>query len=442
MLYLLGVLIVVIGVGASIALHEIGHLVPAKKFGVRVPQYMVGFGPTLWSTTRGETEYGIKAIPLGGYIRMIGMFPPRPGAGLRVSSTGRFTQLRDEARDQSLSEIQPGDEERVFYKLSVPQKVAIMSGGPLMNLLIAAAVFTGLFTLHGIVVNTPTLSSVSACVDLAAAGRSSATECTPAMPKAPANEAGLPPGDDIVSINGVALDSWDDARALIRDNAGKPITIVLRRGGVTETVTATPMAVQLPIYDEFGTPLKNDDGSVKTELAGFLGAAGTPKSVKQPLTAVPGLLGSQIAQTAGVVLHIPQKMVGVAKAAFGGQERDLNGPVSVVGVGRVAGEVASDEAFGDTSDKALILVSLLGSLNLALFVFNMIPLLPLDGGHIAGALWEGIKRRSFKVAGKPDPGPVDVTKALPLAYAVASLLIVMSALLMYADIVNPIRLRG
>ena len=104
--------------------------------------------------------------------------------------------------------------------------------------------------------------------------------------------------------------------------------------------------------------------------------------------------------------------------------------------------MASDEAFGDTSDKALILVSLLGSLNLALFVFNMIPLLPLDGGHIAGALWEGIKRRSFKVAGKPDPGPVDVTKALPLAYAVASLLIVMSALLMYADIVNPIRLRG
>lgn len=108
MLYLLGVLIVVIGVGASIALHEIGHLVPAKKFGVRVPQYMVGFGPTIWSTKRGETEYGIKAIPLGGYIRMIGMFPPRAGEGIRVSSTGRFTQLRDEARNQSMSEILPG----------------------------------------------------------------------------------------------------------------------------------------------------------------------------------------------------------------------------------------------------------------------------------------------------------------------------------------------
>src|SRR5512138_3881438 len=101
MMYLLGVLVVAVGVGASIALHEIGHLVPAKKFGLRVPQYMVGFGPTVWSTRRGETEYGVKAIPLGGYIRMIGMFPPRPGddpGQLRVSSTGRMSQLVDEAR--------------------------------------------------------------------------------------------------------------------------------------------------------------------------------------------------------------------------------------------------------------------------------------------------------------------------------------------------------
>ena len=100
-MYLLGVLFVVLGVGASIALHEIGHLVPAKRFGVKVTQYMVGFGPTLWSRRRGETEYGVKAIPLGGYIRMIGMFPPKPGDApgtLRVSSTGRFSQLMDQAR--------------------------------------------------------------------------------------------------------------------------------------------------------------------------------------------------------------------------------------------------------------------------------------------------------------------------------------------------------
>ncbi|GAA1801246.1 site-2 protease family protein [Nostocoides veronense] len=441
-LYLIGVLIVVLGVGASIALHEIGHLVPAKKFGVRVPQYMVGFGPTIWSTKRGETEYGIKAIPLGGYIRMIGMFPPRNGEGIRVSSTGRFTQLRDEARNQSMSEILPGDEERVFYKLSVPKKVAIMMGGPLMNLLIAAVVFTGLFTLHGITINTAKLDSVSQCVDISQAAQSTKTTCTADMPIAPANAAGLKPGDQIVSINGTTLATWDDARGVIRANAGKPISLVVRTNGVERTVTATPMAVQLPVYDRYGLPLKNDDGTIRTELAGFLGAAGTPEVQRQPLTAVPGLFGDQLRQTAGVILNIPQKMVGVAKAAFGDQERDLNGPVSVVGVGRVAGEVASDKAFGDAGDKALILVALLGSLNMALFVFNMVPLLPLDGGHVAGALWEGLKRRTFKLFGKADPGPVDVTKALPLAYTVASLLIVMSALLMYADIVNPIRLRG
>jgi RIP metalloprotease RseP len=197
MLYLLGVLLVVLGVGLSIGLHEIGHLVPAKKFGVRVPQYMVGFGPTLWSTKRGETEYGVKAIPLGGYIRMIGMFPPRRGEDpnrIRVSSTGRLTQLMDEARDQSLSEVLPGDEDRVFYKLSVPKKVIIMLGGPTMNLLIAVVVFTGLFMLHGISQTSPVLQSVSKCVDISAAATSTRTSCTADMPLAPANAAGLQPG--------------------------------------------------------------------------------------------------------------------------------------------------------------------------------------------------------------------------------------------------------
>ena len=109
--YIVGVLVLAFGVAASIALHEVGHLVPAKRFGVRVTQYMVGFGPTVWSRKRGETEYGIKAIPLGGYIRMIGMFPPRAGEDptkVRVSSTGRFSQLADEARKASLEEMRPG----------------------------------------------------------------------------------------------------------------------------------------------------------------------------------------------------------------------------------------------------------------------------------------------------------------------------------------------
>ena len=131
--YVVGVVVLALGVAASIALHEVGHLVPAKRFGVRVTQYMVGFGPTVWSRRRGETEYGLKAIPLGGYIRMIGMFPPRAGddpTKMRVSSTGRFSQLADEARKASLEEIQPGDDKRVFYRLPVHRKVIVMNGGP------------------------------------------------------------------------------------------------------------------------------------------------------------------------------------------------------------------------------------------------------------------------------------------------------------------------
>src|SRR5699024_4688296 len=140
LLYVLGGLLAVVGIGLSIALHEIGHLVPAKKFGVRVPQYMVGFGPTMWSEQRGETEDGIKAIPLGGYIRMIGMFPPAKGQDpmmMRASRTGRVGQLIDEARQQSLEEVRPGDDGRMFYQLPVWKRVIVMMGGPTVNLVLA-----------------------------------------------------------------------------------------------------------------------------------------------------------------------------------------------------------------------------------------------------------------------------------------------------------------
>jgi membrane-associated protease RseP (regulator of RpoE activity) len=138
-------------------------------------------------------------------------------------------------------------------------------------------------------------------------------------------------------------------------------------------------------------------------------------------------------------------MVGVAQAAFGSSERDPNGPISVVGLSRIAGEIAVMEVPEDQGGnwaKLSTFVMLLGSLNLALFVFNLVPLLPLDGGHIAGALWEAIKKGWAKARRLPDPGYVDVAKALPIAYGVAIALIVMSALLMYADIVNPVKVFG
>jgi membrane-associated protease RseP (regulator of RpoE activity) len=452
LLYVLGVLFVALGVGLSIGLHEIGHLVPAKKFGVKVTQYMVGFGPTLWSRHRGGTEYGVKAIPLGGYIRMIGMFPPRPGdkpGTLRVSSTGRFSQLADEARKLSLEEVKPGDEDRVFYKLSVPKKVVVMLGGPTMNLVIAVVLLTGIFTLYGVATaqKGAEVASVSECV-VPASQATSKTACAPTDPKTPAYTAGIRPGDSFVSIAGQPIERTTDVGKLIRPRVGERTEVVVRRNGELVTLEVTPITNTVQQVGPDGKPLVNADGEPVVTDAGFLGvSSATPVAFeRQPVAAVPGLIGEQLQRTAGVILKIPQKMKGVADAAFGSGQRDPEGPISVVGVGRMAGEASSGQVSWIGGQNGInpfvFLLSLMASLNLALFVFNLVPLLPLDGGHVAGALWEGLKRNVARVVGRPDPGHVDVAKALPIAYAVSSVLIVMSVLLIYADLVKPISLGG
>jgi len=448
-LYLLGVLVVVVGVGASIALHEVGHLLPAKRFGVKVTQYMVGFGPTLWSVRRGETEYGLKAIPLGGYVRMIGMFPPKHGADatmVRASSTGRLSQLMDQARQDSLDEVSPGDEQRVFYRLSVPRKVVVMLGGPVVNLLIATVLLTGIITLYGLPVaqDGAVIASVSECV-VKAEDAAKSTTCAPTDPKTPAYLAGLLPRDRLISVAGVPVTSSATVGDLIRPRVGQPTSIVIERDGQRRTVQVTPIRNTLQKLDGKGQPVLDESGRPVLVEAGFLGIRSATPTVleRQPVTAAPGFVAGAVGQTAAVVLKVPEKMVGIFQAAFGPGERDPNGPISVVGVGRVGGEIASaDIGEGGPLAKLVTLLSLIASLNLALFVFNLIPLLPLDGGHVAGALWEGLKRRGARMLGRADPGHVDVAKALPVAYAMSMVLIVMSALLIYADIVKPVKLFG
>ncbi len=443
--YIVGVLVVALGVGLSIGLHEIGHLVPAKRFGVKVTQYMVGFGPTIWSRTRGETEYGIKAVPLGGYIRMIGMFPPKPGddpTRLRASSTGRFSQLMDQARQDSMDEVGPGDEHRVFYRLSVPKKVIVMLGGPTMNLVIAFVLFGGLLTLYGIPTATPLISSVAACVPTTApTATNPQPACAPGDPASPATQAGLQAGDRIVSVNGTRVTAWDQVTPLIRAAAGSTLSLDVDRGGQQVALQAPIAALNRAAYVDSDKVKVDAAGTVVTERVGYLGATPTAEQVKGTPAQVPGFVWNVFTQTASVVVNVPQKMVGVVQAAFGSGERDRNGPISVVGVGRAGGEIAAADLGADgTLAKIMTLLSLIASLNMALFVFNLIPLLPLDGGHVAGALWEGLKRHGARILGKADPGHVDVAKALPIAYTMALVLISMSALLIYADIVKPIKL--
>ncbi|WP_413450627.1 site-2 protease family protein [Georgenia phoenicis] len=437
MSFLVGVLVLVVGLVVSIGLHEVGHLLPAKRFGVKVSEYFVGFGPTLWSRRRGETEYGVKAVPLGGYVRMVGMYPPaRAGRTVRRRRDGRAT-LVEEAREYALAEVGPGEEHRTFYALSVPKKLVVMLGGPVMNLVIAVVLLAVILVGVGVPTYTATLGNVQECLPEDPA----ATECTATDPAAPGSVAGLQPGDTVVSWGGTPVESWDDVRAAIAASGPSPATVVVERDGQERTVTVTPAMSERPVVED-GEVVTGEDGEPLTEPQPFVGIGPVAELVPQPVTAVPGRVAEALGATVNVVLTLPQRLVDVAQAAFGEEERDP-GVVGLVGVGRFAGEIASIESdrYG-VVERAADLLGLLASLNLALFVFNLIPLLPLDGGHIAGALWEGLRRRVAAWRGRPDPGPVDVARMLPLTYVVVVAMVGMSLLLAYADIVRPVTLTG
>ncbi len=434
--FVIGVVVIALGIAISIALHEIGHLVPAKLFGVKVTQYMIGFGTTIWSWRRGETEYGIKALPLGGYIAMIGMFPPAKGEGVKEDSTGFFRGLVQDARDSSAESVAPGDEARAFYRLPVWKRIVVMFGGPFMNLVLGVVFFAILIMGIGMPQATTTVGAVSECALPATSQRQT---CEPGDPAAPGAAAGVEPGDRIVSIDGAPVESWTQSTAIIREHPGDELALVVERDGAEVDLTVTPMVSERYALDADGEVMTDASGDPLTVDAGFVGIEAMIARVPQPVTAVLPAVGEQTAAVAGIIVNLPQRMIDVANAAFGPGERDPSGPLSMVGVGRAAGEVAATSEL-PVVDKAAFMIGILGAVNIALFVFNLIPLLPLDGGHIASALFEAVRRGFAKLFRRPDPGPVDLAKFMPVTFGVVILLGAMSALLIYADIVKPVNL--
>ncbi|MFZ2501127.1 MAG: site-2 protease family protein [Nocardioides sp.] len=456
LLYVVGVLIFVLALLASIGLHELGHLIPARRFGGKVTQYFVGFGPTVWSRKIGETEWGIKAIPLGGYVKILGMLPPGKalegaqagkqgdagehgeqgepaGERVRPSNTGLFTQLIADARAAEWELVGPEDKDRLFYKLPWWQKVITMAGGPMVNLVIAFCCFWAIFATVGNVVGydaEPVVERVAPCVVPVSREGAECTEQELAEHPTPAYVAGLKPGDRFVSFNGQPITTWAQMQKLIRGNGAQEATLGVERDGQRIEVAVTTLVQPRPT---------NPDDLTELEPVGFLGVVPVAEAIIE--TGGPVYTAAQMVNMTRLVVDslvtLPVKLYHVSLAVIGVEERDANGPMSLVGGGRLAGE-ATANVETSLSDKAIFLLSLIGGLNLFLGMFNFVPLLPLDGGHIAGALFEGVRRGWARLRRRPDPGYVDIARLLPIAYVMASVLIVMSVILITADLVVPI----
>jgi membrane-associated protease RseP (regulator of RpoE activity) len=431
LMFTLGVLIFVFGLLFSIAWHELGHLSTAKMFGIRVPQYMVGFGPTLWSRRKGETEYGLKAIPLGGYIRMIGMFPPGDDGRVRKRSTSPFRGMIEDARAAAFEELRPGDEKRLFYTRKPWKRVIVMFAGPAMNLILAVVIFLGVLMAYGYNMTTTTISTVHACVVSQEEARDT---CEAGDPASPASRAGLLPGDTVLAFDGHHIEDWSQLQALIRATTD-PVVMTVDRDGERLDLPVTPMENQVGRVDEDGNWIQGE-----YVTAGFIGFSPATGVVRQDFPQAVDRMGDIMVTGFEALLRVPAKVPGLWDAALGNGERAQDSPMGVVGAARVGGEIFTlDIPAGQQIATALFLVA---GFNLSLFLFNMLPLLPLDGGHIAGALWESARRKGAKLLRRPDPGPFDVARLMPVAYVVAAVFIGFTLLVLAADIVTPVRLSG
>ena len=479
LLYVAGVLLFLGALFVSIALHELGHLHYAKKFGCRVRQYMVGFGPTIWSKTINDTEYGVKLIPLGGYVKIIGMFPPETErekliAGgqavpalapahsahsaqqeqqaqqdrleqttaeeplvLRKSNTGLFTQMVSQTRAAEFELVEPGDEDRLFYKLPVSKKVLVMLAGPAVNIALAFVCFCGVYGIYGVHSVEPTGAAVVSTIgDCVVPGQIQTEDCDSddAAQVSPAAAAGLQVGDQITGFNGNTISSWDQLSSLVKANGDGPMVLtVVRDGRTIDLESTTTVTVRSDL---------SEDGSGEYVNVGYLGVAPVSKEVVThhgPIWTM-GRMGEMTAHAAESVVSLPVRVWNVGGAVLGLNERNQDTPMSVIGGSRLADEVTSSDVDGlDVGDKAALLGLVVGSFNLFIGIFNLIPLMPLDGGQIAGAAWEGIRRHLSRLLKRPDPGHVNVAKQLPLAYLLGFALVSMSVVLMIGDVVVPLR---
>ena len=407
---IIGVLVIVVGLLISVALHECGHMIPAKKFGVYVPEFAVGFGPQIFGVKKGETTYSLRAILLGGYVRLVGMFAPARDGVKTTNRRGKPT-LAQEAREASMEEIPEGYGSRAFHLLHPAQKIIVMISGPLVNLFLSILFLSVALVGIGIPKASLTLSEVPQ--QLTTQG---------ATVDAPAYAAGIRAGDTITGVNGSAVTSWEQMRQSIAGSQGSIDIDYLRNG---------------QLFHVNVDPLRSGDN---VSIGVIAGTEYQSASVGTVASAV----GETFTGTVSVVARLPIALWDVGRSIFTGAPRDSGGVMSVVGIGRIAADATSSDvtaSSGGWMRSAALLLSILASLNMALFVFNLLPFPPLDGGHIVPAIYEWIRRGLARVRGRKVPPPVDTARLMPLTYTMGTILVAMTVLLMIADIVVPITLQ-
>jgi membrane-associated protease RseP (regulator of RpoE activity) len=400
MLTLLGALLFAVLLLTSVAIHEFGHCVTAKLYGMKVTEYFVGFGPKLWSFRRGETEYGLKGIPAGGYCKIVGM--------------------------TDLEELEESDRERAFFTYSAPKKVVVLYAGVFLHVLIGFLLFVVAFMGIGRYSANTSIGAVQNCV----APADAKVGCVSTDVASPAKAAGLQAGDRIFAVGPNRISDWETASRQIRAHGAGPLVITVIRDGKLLNLTAVLVAQDRPDLDD---PDKTVSVGVLGIRPGFDTAHDGPWAATKRATSTTW----QVVEASGTVVKDFPGKVNELIHALGGRERDQTGLTGVVGAARVSGEFLSLKDESVTQRISLVILNV-GALNIFLALFNAVPLLPLDGGHVAVTTYEAGKRRLFRRLGRPDPGRVDISKLLPLTYAFVVLLGALTVLLLAADIVNPI----
>lgn len=377
---LLGILAFVVALLLSVMVHEFGHYITARKYGMWVSEFFVGFGKRIWSVQRGETEFGVKAIPAGGYCKIEGMSPN--------------------------DEMPVGQEDRAFYKASSGKKLVVLGAGSFLHFVLG---FVLLFTLFAGIGTNQVLPVVYEVV-----------------PNSAAQAAGIQVGDEIVSINGKRVTEWYKDVEVIRESQGRELSLVLNRNGEEISVTASARLTDLDGTKRYVLGIVNDVG---LKRSGFL------VSIRNSATVTKSFLVESVKSLG----KLPEKIPALWGATVRGEERDPNGLVGVVGVARVSGEAVGSDKL-TVMERLATFVLIVASLNIFVGVFNLLPILPLDGGHMAVAIADSIRAFFARLRGRPRPAPIDVTVLTPITMVVFVVLATLTLLLLVADVINPVTL--